>query len=92
MGSQDTNNSIKTHSKLSYDHRVIVYVNKEEENAERRKRNTTTGRIKVSGLSNKMAKKSDTRLAWDMIHKIYHIYSYINNKEETNAALLLTVL
>ena len=25
-----------------------------------------------------------------MFHKIYHMYSYINNKEETNAALLLT--
>ena len=32
------------------------------------------------------------RLAWEMFHKIYHMYSDINNKEETNAALLPTII
>ena len=37
-----------------------------------------------------MEKKFDPRLAWEMFHKIYHMYSDINNKGERNAALLLT--
>ena len=37
-----------------------------------------------------MEKKFDPRLAWEMFHKIYHMYSDINNKEETSTALLLT--
>ena len=27
-----------------------------------------------------------------MFHKIYHVYSYINNKEGKNAAFLLTIM
>ena len=27
-----------------------------------------------------------------MFHKIYHMYSYINNKEEIHTALLLTIM
>ena len=49
-----------------------------------------TWTIKVYGLRHKRAKQSDTRLAWEIFHKIYHMYSDIKNKEETNAALLLT--
>ena len=45
---------------------------------------------KVLGLIPKWAKKYDPRLAWEIFHKIYHIYSDIKNKEETNSALLLT--
>ena len=65
-------------------------VNKEDENAERQKRKTTTVTIKVSGLSRKRAKKIDPRLVLEMFQKIYCIYSDIKNKEETNAAFLLT--
>ena len=46
--------------------------------------------IKVSGLSHKREKQCDLSLAWDMFHKIYHMYSDINNEEETNEDLLLT--
>ena len=53
-------------------------------------RNTTTGIIKVSGLSHKRAKQCDPRLAQEIFHKIYHMYSDIKNKGEINAALLLT--
>ena len=49
-----------------------------------------TGTIKVSGLSHKRAKQSDPRLAWEMFHNIYNMYSDINNKEETDTALLIT--
>ena len=45
---------------------------------------------KVLGLIPKWAKKCYPRLAWEIFHKIYHIYSDIKNKEETNSALLLT--
>ena len=50
----------------------------------------TTGTIKVSGLSQKREKQSNLRLAWEMLHKIYHMYSDIKNKEETNADFLIT--
>ena len=46
--------------------------------------------IKVSGLIYRRAKQSDPRLAWFMFHEIYRMYSDINNKEERNAAMLLT--
>ena len=84
------NKTIAPDSALSYGRRVIMRVNKEEENAEGQKRNTRTGIIKVSGLSHKRAKQCDTRLAWEMLHKIHRMYSVIKNKEEMNAALLLT--
>ena len=46
--------------------------------------------INVWGLLQKRTYKCDLRLAWEMFHKIYHMYSYIKNKEETNVDLLLT--
>ena len=54
------------------------------------KRKTRTGIIQVLVLSHKREKQCDPRLAWEMFHKIYHIYSDIKNKEEINASLLLT--
>ena len=69
---------------------MVGRVNKEEDNSEGQKRKTTTGIIKVLGLSHKRANQCDPRLAWDMFHNIYHMYSDINNKEEINAAFLLT--
>ena len=70
--------------------RTQVCPNKEEEKAEGNNINTKTGTIKVSRLNHKRAKKSDPRLDWEMFHKIYHMYSDIKNKEETNADLMLT--
>ena len=49
-----------------------------------------TGTIKVSGLRHKRAKKIGPRIPWLMFHKIYCMYSYIKNKEEINAAMLIT--
>ena len=48
--------------------------------------------IKFSGLSHKRAKQCDPNFAWEMFHHIYHMYSDINNKEEINAALLITIM
>ena len=45
----------------------------------------TTVMIMVLGLSHKREKKYDLRLAWEMFYNIYHMYSDIRNKEETNA-------
>ena len=67
-------------------------VNKEEYNAEGQKRKTRTEIIKVLGLIHKRAKQCDLRLAREMFHKIYHMYNDIKNKEETNVALLLTIM
>ena len=87
---QDVAITITPDSKIRYDRRVIERVNKEEESAEGHNRKTRTGIIKVSGLSHKRANKCDPRLALEMFHKIYHMYSDIKNKEEINAALMLT--
>ena len=82
VGCQDDNKTIKLRSALRYDRILTDLVNKEEENAEGQKRKTTTGTIKVSGLIHKKEKQSDPRLAWEMFHNIYHMYSDIKNKEE----------
>ena len=90
VGRQDANKTITPDSALRYARRVIASGNKEEENAEGQKRKTRTGIIKVSGLSHMKENQCDPRLAWEMFHKICHMYIDIKNKEETNAALLLT--
>ena len=88
VGLQDATKTIKTNYALRYARRWIVCVNKEEENAYGQKRKTRIGTIKVSELFQKRAKKSDPKLAWEMFHNIYHVYSDINNKEKTNATLI----
>ena len=79
VGCRYANKTITPPSALRYARRVIPCVNKEEENAEGQKRKTTPGVIKVSGLIHKREKKCDPRLAWEMFHNIYHMYSDINN-------------
>ena len=90
VGHQYSNKTIKSRSVLRYSYRVIAPVNKEEENTEGKKRKMKKGTMNVSGLFHKRSKKSDPGLAWEMFHKIYHMYSNIKNKEETNEALMLT--
>ena len=46
--------------------------------------------VNVLGFSHKRKKRSDTRLAWFLFHRIYLIYSDINNKEKLNAVMILT--
>ena len=67
---QDVTKTITPDSALRYSRRVIVRVNKEEENAEGQKRKTRTRIIKFSGLSHKREKKCNPRLAWEMFHRI----------------------
>ena len=86
VGCRDTNNIIIPPSTLRYSRRVIVRINKEEENSKGQKRKTMSVIIKVSVLSHKRAKKCYPRLASKMFHKIYHMCSDIKNKGETNAA------
>ena len=64
VGRRDANNTITPASAIRYARRVIARVNKEEDNAEGKKRKTRTGIIKVSGLIHNMAKKYDPRIAW----------------------------
>ena len=90
VGCRDANNTITPDYALSYARRVIAPVNKEEDSAEGQKIKTRTGIIKVLSLNHKRAKQCDPRLAWEMFHKIHRMYSDIKNKEEINAALLLT--
>ena len=89
VGRRDANNTITPPSLLRYARRVIARVNKEEENSEGNKRNKTKGIINFMGLSHRRENQCDPRLAWEIFNKIYHIYSDLNNKEKTNAALLL---
>ena len=91
VGRRDANNTITPESALRHARRVIARVNKEEDNAEGQKMKTRTGIIKVLGLSHKRSKQCGPKLAWDMFHTIHHMYSDIKNKEEKNAALLLTI-
>ena len=90
VGKRRTGNGIKPKSAQRYFHRVIQRVNREEEEAEGQKRKMRAGMVKVSGLSHKREKQSDPRIAWFVFHKIYCMYSNINNKEEINAAIVLT--
>ena len=90
MGRRDANKTITPDSTLRYAYRLIARLNKEEDNAEGQKRKTRTRIIKVSGLSHKREKQCYPRLTWELFHKIHHMYSDINNKEEINVALLLT--
>ena len=90
MGHQDANKTIKTYTALRYVHRLIAHVNNGEENTEGQKIKMMKVTMKVSGLIHKREKQSDTKLTWEMFRKIYHMYSDINNKEETNASFLLT--
>ena len=54
------------------------------------KRTPKRGTIKVSGIIHKREKKTDPRLYWMMFQDIYLMYRDINNKEEGNAAIILT--
>ena len=36
------------------------------------------GKVRVSLLSNKRAKQINPMLAWEMLHKFYHMYHNIN--------------
>ena len=81
VGRRDVTKTITPYSALRYARIVIARVNKEEENVEGQKRKTRTGIIEVSGLSHKRGKQYDPRLAWEMFHKIHHMYSDIKNKE-----------
>ena len=46
--------------------------------------------VRVLSLSHKREYKSDPRLTWFMFHKIYCMYSDINNKEDRNSAMIIT--
>ena len=49
-----------------------------------------TGMINVLVLIHKRGNQSDPRLARFMFHKIYGMYSDINNRAENNTDMLLT--
>ena len=80
VGCRDATKTITPDSALRYARRVIGRVNREKENSDGQRRKIRTGIIKVSGSSHKRAKQCDPRLAWEMFHNIYHMYSDTNNK------------
>ena len=90
VGGQIISNGIKPESAQRYACILIQRVNRNEEGAEGKTQRMRTGKINVSVLSHKRAKQSDPGLAWFMFHKIYLMYSDINNKEEINANMILT--
>ena len=86
LGKRSTEVTLKT--KQAYARDVIRRVNKiEDEQAGQRKR-SSTGEIKVRGLSHKRAKQCDPRLQWLMFHKLTRMARDIRKKEEENATTL----
>ena len=90
VGGKIIDNVIKPASSQRYACRLIQPANKNEEGSELQKKRTRRGMIQISGLIHKMENKSDPILDWFMFHKIYYMYSDINNKEEQNTAMILT--
>ena len=62
VGGERTSNGIKLSSAQRYARRLIQRVNRNEEGVEGQKQRMRTGMVKVLGLSNKTAKKSDPGL------------------------------
>ena len=65
-------------------------VNKEEGKVEVQKLKTNTGM--VSSLIHKRVKQIDPRIAWLMLQKFSIMCRNINNKEESNADMLLKIM
>ena len=90
IGGKIVGNCIKPPSSQMYARRLNQRVNINEEGAEGQKQRNRTGMIKVLNISHKRAKQSDPGITWFMLHTIYCIYNDNKNKEERNAAMLLT--
>ena len=80
VGRKIIDNGIKPSSAQGYSLRLIQLVNRNEEVTEGQKRRKITVMINVLSLSPKRTKQSDPRIAWFMLHKIYHMYSDAKNK------------
>ena len=90
LGKRSIGNVICPKSAQGYARRLIRCANREEGEAYGQKLRTRTAMLKDLGLTHKRKKKSDPRFTRFMLHKIYCMYSYINNKEEINYDMLLT--
>ena len=73
-----------------YSRRFMKRVNKEEGKVEVQKLKTNTGM--VSSLIHKRVKQIDPRIAWLMLKKFSIMCCNINNKEESNADMLLKIM
>ena len=65
-------------------------MNRREEEAEGQKLKTRTGIIEFSELIYERGKQSGPRITWFVLHKTYCMYIDADNKEEMNAAMLIT--
>ena len=92
MVKQSIINGIQPKSTRSYSLIVIQRLNIQEEEVEGQKQISSTVMIIFLGLVHNKAKQSDPRLAWFMLHQIYHMYSDIKNKEEIISAVVLTIM
>ena len=79
---------VSKQSKQAYARAVIRRVNKREEEQFGQTKQSSTGQIKVQGLSHKRAKQSDPRLQWIMFHKMVRMCRDVKRKEEANAEKL----
>jgi len=73
---------VKPKSNIAYARDVVRRVNAREDDMIGQKRKTSTGEIKVAGLSNKRAKQSDPRLAWMMFHSQCEMNHSIKKKQD----------
>ena len=83
-----TCNEISPQSAAKYCRTVVKRLNVSGKANDKRRKKCRTGLIKVSDLSNTMANKSGTRLAWIVFHKIAHMYRDARKQETLQASLL----
>ena len=88
LGSLYPDKTRKQKSTLAYTRRVIRRVNAVEDERDGQKKRSSTGEIKVRGISHKRAKQSDPRLAWIMFHKIVNMYRAVKTQEALYAQSL----
>ena len=72
-----------------YNLSVIKQVKNIEYSHDNQRKNSRTGLVKVSRISNNRARQSDPRLAWLMFHKIAQINRDIREQESEEATELI---
>ena len=64
-------------------------MNNPEDGHDNQSKNSRTGLVKVSSISNNRSSQSDPRLAWLMFHKIAQMYRDIRQQESEEATELI---
>ena len=68
---------------------IIKQVNNLEDRHDKQRKNSGTGSVKVSSISNNRARQSNPRLAWLVFRKIAQMYRDIREQEIEEATELI---